>query len=129
LTVWQRPPQFFLSPGFFIAKTQQQRFKLIKCLLLIRSDRLEDDTGAAIQIGSKHFQQAGGREILFASPNCDCALEPDHAPDKQRRGSRVQPELRSLPSDVRNFSYSQPDRLNPNHSPLHTAAIPTRVAS
>jgi hypothetical protein len=24
-----------LSPTFFIAKTQQQRFKLIKCLLLI----------------------------------------------------------------------------------------------
>ena len=27
------------------------------------------------------------------------------------------------------FSYSQPDRLNPNHSPLQTTAIPTRVAS
>ncbi len=27
------------------------------------------------------------------------------------------------------FSYSQPDRLNPNHSPLHTAAIPTRTVS
>jgi hypothetical protein len=45
-----------LSPTFFIAKTQQQRFKLTKCLLLIGPDRLEDDTGAAIQIGSKHFQ-------------------------------------------------------------------------
>ena len=27
------------------------------------------------------------------------------------------------------FSYSQPDRLNPSHSPLHTAAIPTRTVS
>ena len=25
--------------------------------------------------------------------------------------------------------YSQPDRLKPNHSPLHTAAIPTRTVS
>ena len=45
-----------LSPAFLIAKTQQQRLKLIKCLLLIRPDHLEDDTGTAIQIGSKHFQ-------------------------------------------------------------------------
>ena len=54
-----RPPRgasVSLSPAFLIAKTQQQRFKLIKCLLLIGPDRLEDDTGAAIQIGSKHFQ-------------------------------------------------------------------------
>jgi hypothetical protein len=82
-----------LNPTFFIAKTQQQRFKLINCLLFIGPDRLEDDTGAAIQIGSKHFQQAGGREMLLAFPNRDCALEPDYAPDKQRRRSRVQPEL------------------------------------
>ena len=45
-----------LSGVFFITKTQQQRFKLIKCLLLIRPDRLEDDSCAAIQVGSKHFQ-------------------------------------------------------------------------
>jgi hypothetical protein len=76
-----------------VAKTQQQRFKLTNCLLLIGPDRLEDDTGAAIQIGSKHFQQADGREILLAFANRDCALEPDHAPDKLRRRSRVQPEL------------------------------------
>jgi hypothetical protein len=82
-----------LSPTFFIAKTQQQRFKLIKCLLLIGPDRLEDDTGAAIQIGTKHFQYAGGREILIAFANRDLALKPDHAPDKMRRRSRVQPEL------------------------------------
>ena len=25
--------------------------------------------------------------------------------------------------------YSQPERLNPNHSPLHTTAIPTRTVS
>jgi hypothetical protein len=25
--------------------------------------------------------------------------------------------------------YSQPDRLKPNHSPLHTTAIPTRTVS
>ena len=48
--------QFSLSPAFFIAKTQQQRFKPTNCLLLIGSDRFEDDTGPAIQIGSKHFQ-------------------------------------------------------------------------
>ena len=41
-----RMPRVSLSPTFFIAKTQQQRFKLIKCLLLIGPDRLEDDTGA-----------------------------------------------------------------------------------
>jgi hypothetical protein len=34
------------APTFFIAKTQQQPFKLINCLLLIAPDRLEDDTGA-----------------------------------------------------------------------------------
>jgi hypothetical protein len=28
---------------------------------------------------------------------------------------------------VRPFSYSQPDRLNPNHSPLHTTAITPRT--
>src|SRR6267142_3814217 len=82
-----------LSPTFFIATTQQQRFKLIKCLLLIGPDRLEDDTGAAIQIGTKHFQYAGGREILIAFANRDLALKPDDAPDKMRRRSRVQPEL------------------------------------
>ena len=59
-------PSVSLSPTFFIAKTQQQRFKLIKGLLLIGPDRLEDNTGAAIQIGTKHFQYAGGREILIA---------------------------------------------------------------
>ena len=37
-----------LSPTFLIAKAQQQRFKLTKCLLLIGPDRLENDTGAAI---------------------------------------------------------------------------------
>ena len=59
----------FRSPGgslsslgktFLIAKTQQQCFQLTKCLLLIGPDSLEDDTGATIPIGSKHFQQAGG---------------------------------------------------------------------
>jgi hypothetical protein len=88
-----------MSPTFFIAKTQQQRFKLIKCLLLVGSDRLEDDTVAAIQIGGKHFQYAGGREILQAFANRNCALEPDHAPDKLCRRSRVQPEL------VNNFEF------------------------
>jgi len=82
-----------VSPSFFVAKTQQQRSKLIKCLLLIGSDRLEDDAVAAIQIGGKHSQYAGGREILLAFANRDCALEPDHAPDKLRRRSCVQPEL------------------------------------
>ena len=86
-------PSVSLSPTFFIAKTQQQRFKLIKGLLLIGPDRLEDNTGAAIQIGTKHFQYAGGREILIAFANRDLALEPDRAPDKLRRRSRVQPEL------------------------------------
>jgi hypothetical protein len=33
-----------------IAKTLQHRFKLMKCPLLIGPDRLEDDTGAAIQM-------------------------------------------------------------------------------
>ena len=75
------------------AETQQQRFKLIKCLLLIGPDRLEDDTVAASQIGTEHFESAGGREILLAFANCDYALEPDHAPDKVRRRSRVQPQL------------------------------------
>ncbi len=83
----------FLALTFFIAKTQQQRFKLTKCLLLVGADRLEDDTVAAIQIGGKQFQYAGGREILLAFANRDCALEPDHAPDKLRCRSRVQPEL------------------------------------
>src|SRR4029453_2880546 len=78
---------------FFIAKTLQQRFKLIKSLLLISSDCFENDTCAEIQIRSKHFQQAGRREILLASPNSDCALEPDQPPEKQRRRSRVQAEL------------------------------------
>jgi hypothetical protein len=32
-------------------------------------------------------------KILLAFANRDCALEPDHAPDKLRRRSRVQPEL------------------------------------
>lgn len=82
-----------VSPSFFVAETQQQGSKLIKCLLLIGSDRLEDDAVAAIQIGSKHSQYAGGREILLAFANRDCALEPDHAPDKLRRRSCVQPEL------------------------------------
>jgi hypothetical protein len=80
-------------PSFFVAKTQQQRSKLIKCLLLVGSDRLEDDAVAAIQIGGKHSQYARGREILLAFANRDCALEPDHAPDKLRRWSCVQPEL------------------------------------
>jgi hypothetical protein len=83
-----------------MAKTQQQRFKVIKCLLFIGPHRLDDDTGAAIQIGTKHFEYAGGRETLLAFANRDCALEPDHAPDKLRRRSRVQPEL------VDNFDFS-----------------------
>src|SRR6516165_11305144 len=58
-----------LALTFFIAKTQQQRFKLIKRLLLIGPDRLDDDTVAAIQIGGKHSQYAGGREILLAFAN------------------------------------------------------------
>jgi hypothetical protein len=32
-----------------------------------------------------------------------------------------------LPSDVWPFSYSQPDRLNPNYGPLHTTAITPRT--
>ena len=87
------PPSVPLSPTFFVAKAQQQRSKLIKGLLLIGSDRLEDDTVAAIQIGGKHFQYAGGREILLAFADRDCALESDHAPDELRRRSRVQPQL------------------------------------
>ena len=82
-----------LALTFFIAKTQQQRFKLIKRLLLIGPDRLDDDTVAAIKIGGKHSQYAGGREILLAFANRNCALEPDHAPNELRRRSRVQPEL------------------------------------
>ena len=79
--------------SFFVAKTQQQRSKLIKCLLLIGSDRLEDDAVAAIQIGGKHSQYAGGREILLAFANGDCALEPDHAPNKHRLWPRMQSEF------------------------------------
>ena len=56
-----RAASVFLSPIFFIAKTQQQCFKLIKCLLLIGPDCLEDNTVAAIQIGTKHFEYAVGR--------------------------------------------------------------------
>ena len=82
-----------VSPSFFVAKTLQQRSKLIKCLLLIGPDRLEDDAVTAIQIGGKHSQYAGRREILLAFANRDCALEPDHAPDKLRCRSCVQPEL------------------------------------
>ena len=78
---------------FLIAKTQQQRFKLTKRLLLILPDCLEYDTVAAIQIGTKHFDYAVGREILLAFANRDCALEPDHASNKLCRRSRVQPEL------------------------------------
>jgi hypothetical protein len=79
----------FLSPTFLIAKTQQQCFKLIKCLLLIGPDRLEDDTGAAIQIGTKHFQYTGGREILIAFANRDLALKPDRAPTPVARATRA----------------------------------------
>ena len=32
-------------------------------------------------------------KLLLAFPNRNCALEPNYAPDKQRRRSRVQPEL------------------------------------
>jgi len=103
-----------LSPTFFIAKTQQQRFKLIKYLLLIgpiasgRHGHRNPDRHSA-------FQYAGGREILIAFANRDLALKPDHAPDKLRRRSRVQPEL------VDNFDFFahavQKQRLAPNLSP------------
>ena len=62
-----------VSP-FFIAKTQQQPFKLIKCLLVIGPDRLEDETVAAIQVGAKHFQYAGGPEILLAFANLQIVI-------------------------------------------------------
>ena len=49
---------------------------------------------------------------------------------------RVMPEiflvffLRKLcPTMSGSFCYSQPDRLNPNHSAPHSRAIPPRVAS
>ena len=46
-------------------------------------------------------------------------------------GSNFEPcaaEDAALPSDVLPFSYSQPDRLNPSHSPLHTEAIMPRTS-
>jgi hypothetical protein len=39
-----------LSAALFIAKTKQQCFKLIKCLLFIGSDRLDQDMVAAIRL-------------------------------------------------------------------------------
>jgi hypothetical protein len=55
--------------------------------------RFEGDPVAAVQIGSKHFQEARGRKFLLTFPNRDCALEPSYPPHKERRWSRMQPEL------------------------------------
>jgi hypothetical protein len=73
---------------FFIAKTQQQRFKLIKCLLLIGPDRLEDDTGAAIQIGTKCYDIA---------VNCASEIAPD---PREYRGPRGPSGVMAMPANA-----------------------------
>jgi hypothetical protein len=44
-----------LSAALFLTKTKQQCFKLIQCLLFIGPDRLENDTVAAIQVGTDNM--------------------------------------------------------------------------
>jgi hypothetical protein len=85
--------QSITDPALFITKAQQQYFKFIKCLLFIRSDRFDDNTSAAIEIGAKDFQYARGRETLLVLTNCDLALELYNALNKFRRWPRVQPEF------------------------------------
>jgi hypothetical protein len=58
--------------------------------------------------------------ILLAFANRDCALEPDYAPDKQHRRSRVQPEL------VDNFDFlTHAGEMGGLEFPLPAAMKPT----
>jgi hypothetical protein len=69
--------------------------------LLIGPDRLEDDTGAAIQIGTKHFQYAGGREILIAFANCDLALNLITHRTNSAAGRACNPSLLTISTSLR----------------------------
>jgi hypothetical protein len=54
-----------LSAALFIAKTKQQCFKLIKSLLLIGSDRLDQDTVAAIPSAETPLVSAAANAAVF----------------------------------------------------------------
>ena len=64
---------------------------------------VENDAGAAIQIGAEHFQDVCCREALLVPANRDPALELHHALNKLCRGTRMQPKL------ANNFYFSHED--------------------